>query len=287
MADPAVKGDCTAWDLPESWSSVHPEGPRPFVTREIARRPDGVLVEFTSRRLRKGTGPRPFGAAAAAGARAARRRTVWWAPRRLGWWIAALFLAGSACFALGSAPGLSSLAPTAVIGGVFFVGSLFFTTAAYLQFVESVSAGARRTRLIGWQPGRLDWWAASVQLIGTLWFNLNTWNALQQDLTVRQENLRVWTPDMIGSVCFLVASWLAVQEVCHTRWCVRHRDVGWSISLVNLLGSVFFMLAAVAAFVRPATGDMVAASIANGGTFLGALCFFRGARLLLVELADP
>ena len=27
------------------------------------------------------------------------------------------------------------------------------------------------------------------------------------------------------------------------------------------------------------------ASIANGGTFLGALCFFWGARLLLVELA--
>ena len=27
------------------------------------------------------------------------------------------------------------------------------------------------------------------------------------------------------------------------------------------------------------------ASIANGGTFLGALCFFWGARLLLTELA--
>ena len=272
--------------LPETWSSVHREGPRPFVTREIARRPDGVLVEFTSRRHRKGLDPRPLGAAPVSRSPATGRRTMWWAPRRLGWWIAVLFLAGSGCFALGSAPGLSSVAPSAVIGGVFFVGSLFFTAAAYLQFVESVSAGARRSRLVGWKPGRLDWWAVTVQLIGTLWFNLNTWDALQQGMTVQQQNLRVWTPDMIGSVCFLIASWLAVQEFCHARWCTRRRDVVWSISMVNLLGSVFFMLAALAAFVRPATGDLLAATLANGGTFLGALCFFRGARLLLVELAD-
>ena len=61
--------------------------------------------------------------------------------------------------------------------------------------------------------------------------------------------------------------------------------LGWSISLVNLLGSVFFMLAAVAALYRPVPASRP--SIANGGTFLGALCFFRGAALLLVELADP
>src|SRR5262245_2373256 len=44
-------------------------------------------------------------------------------------------------------------------------------------------------------------------------------------------------------------------------------------------------LAALAALVRPATGDLLSASIANGGTFLGALCFFWGARLLVAELA--
>jgi hypothetical protein len=61
--------------------------------------------------------------------------------------------------------------------------------------------------------------------------------------------------------------------------------VSWSVAAINLLGSVFFGLAALAAFVRPATGDLLSASIANGGTFLGALCFFWGARLLLVKLA--
>jgi hypothetical protein len=215
---------------------------------------------------------------------------VRWAPRLLGWWIAVLFMIGSACFAGAAAPGLSSVVPAAVLAVVFFIGSVFFTSAAYLQYFQSINAarpaGApHRRRPLAWQPARIDWWACGIQLVGTVWFNINTANAMRVGLTTRQQNLRIWTPDTIGSVCFLVASWLAVEEVCHTRWCVRRGDVSWSVAAINLLGSVFFMLAALAAFVRPATGDLLSASIANGGTFLGALCFFWGARLLLTEMA--
>jgi hypothetical protein len=216
---------------------------------------------------------------------------VRWAPRLLGWWIAVLFMIGSACFAGAAVPGLALVAPASVLGAVFFTGSLFFTSAAYLQYVQSINAagapgGRPGRRLLAWQPGRIDWWACAIQLAGTVWFNINTFDALRVGLTTRQQNLRIWTPDMIGSACFLVASWLALAEVCHGRWCVRRGDVSWSIAAINLLGSVFFGLAALAAFVRPATGDLLSASIANGGTFLGALCFFWGARLLLVELAS-
>ena len=314
----------TAWDVPGEWRSLRRGGPGPFITWETARRPDGVVVEFSSRRQRKGLGPRQVHPAAAgpaprgpvpaapvpagpvpareqatdsdpgrASASHPRRhaRGVRFAPRLLGWWVAILFMIGSACFAGAALPGLSSIAPDAVLAVVFFIGSLFFTSAAYLQFVQSINAGGSasappRRRLLAWQPGRIDWWASGVQLVGTLWFNINTANAMRVGLTTRQQNLRIWTPDMIGSVCFLVASWLAVEEVCHVRWCVRRGDVPWSISAINLLGSIFFMLAAIAAFVRPATGDLLGANLANGGTFLGAICFFWGARLLLVELAD-
>ena len=285
-----------AWEIPAEWESLRRGGPGPFVTWEIARRPDGSVVEFSSRRQRKGLGPRPVAAddghrpRARTPARRAWRRSVRWAPRRLGWWIAILFMIGSACFAGAAAPGLSSAAPASVLGAVFFAGSLFFTSAAYLQYVQSINAagpagGPPHRRLLAWQPGRIDWWACGIQLAGTVWFNINTFSALRVGLTTRQQNLRIWTPDMIGSACFLVASWLAQAEVCHGRWCVRRGDVSWSGAAINLLGSVFFGLAALAAFVRPATGDLLSASIANGGTFLGALCFFWGARLLLVELA--
>jgi hypothetical protein len=49
-----------------------------------------------------------------------------------------------------------------------------------------------------------------------------------------------------------------------------------------MVGSIAFMASALAAYVIPATGDLLDAALANGGTFVGALCFFWGARLLLV-----
>lgn len=55
---------------------------------------------------------------------------------------------------------------------------------------------------------------------------------------------------------------------------------------VNLAGSVFFMLAAIAALTLPSTDDLLDASLVNSGTLLGAACFFWGARLMLV-VSDP
>lgn len=177
-------------------------------------------------------------------------------------------MAGSLCFAVAAVPGLAAVLPSAVVGAVFVVGSLFFTSAAALLWAST-------------PPWGLDWWAAAIQQAGTLWFNVNTIAALNTSLTVQQEDLRVWTPDMIGSVCFLVASTLAL-------WVVRReRGVERAAAWWNVVGSVFFMAAAITAFIRPATDDAVAAGIANGGTLLGALCFLRGARLLLPESAAP
>jgi hypothetical protein len=68
------------------------------------------------------------------------------------------------------------------------------------------------------------------------------------------------------------------------RW--RWNEIPWRIVWLNMVGSIFFMLSAIAAFVRPATGEVVSARIDNSGTFLGAVCFLWGAWLLLVELAD-
>jgi threonine/homoserine/homoserine lactone efflux protein len=43
---------------------------------------------------------------------------------------------------------------------------------------------------------------------------------------------------------------------------------------------VLFMIAAVASFVLPSTGSVLALAPVNWGTALGALCFFIGAVLL-------
>lgn len=178
-------------------------------------------------------------------------------------------MVGSFCFALGSVPGYASLVPTSVVGVTFFVGSVFFTSAAFLQLVQSRDP--------------VDWWASAIQFAGTIWFNINTYDAMQTGLSTQQQNLRIWTPDFIGSICFLLSSYLAVWAVCNGPWCFARNDSDWWTSVVNLGGSVFFMLAALAAFVLPSTGDLLDASLANSGTFLGALCFFWAARLQITQ----
>ena len=66
------------------------------------------------------------------------RTRSWWAPAS--WWIAVLFIAGSACFLVAPIPAFLQLVGPAVDGAVFFVGSLLFTSAAALQWLETVNA---------------------------------------------------------------------------------------------------------------------------------------------------
>lgn len=212
----------------------------------------------------------------------------WRAPAAMqttGW----LFAAGSVCFFVPAIAALDSQA--AWIDVTFFAGSIFFTTAALLQLLAAASVPhARRSSAVRtilrpqrwWEP-HADWLAAAVQFAGTVFFNINTWNAMDAALTTQQENLRVWVPDAVGSVCFLVASVVALVIVQH-RWLAwEPRDPDWKIGVANLLGSIAFGIAAIAAFSRPATGSLVDDRLANTGTAAGALCFLLGALLLVRE----
>jgi len=224
-----------------------------------------------------------------------RRGHLRWVPHDIAWRTAVLFMIGSACFALGAFPPFTRWVPTAFVGIVFFVGSLFFTTAGYSQYLQSLNrellaarrawpdAPRQRLRLLGLQPHRVDWWACVVQSIGTLWFNINTFAAMHQGLTVHQQNVHIWAPDYIGSLCFLFASQLALWEVCGRPVCVCRGDTDWWIAIINMAGSIWFMISATAAFVLPATTSLLDATKANSGTFFGAVCFFWAARLLIKE----
>jgi len=184
----------------------------------------------------------------------------WWAPRNASWWIAVLFIAGSVCFAVGPFPGFVQLVGAAADAAVFFAGSLLFTAAAALQCVVT-----------GFKPRRIDWWAAVVQLVGTLFFNVSTFEALQDGLSTAQENRLIWAPDVFGCICFLVASGLA--------WAAARSWIAW----INLAGSAAFAIAGVASYFVPDTGDVLDLAAANLTTVIGALCFLAGAVGLLVE----
>ena len=248
-------------------------GPGPFVTHAVYEL-DGVEREWDSRAHRKRE---------RIGAGVARA----WHTRA--WWIAVLFMVGSACFAIGALPGYVSLVGVGADGVTFFVGSIFFTSAGTLQFLEVANTSqspdhrARPFRPASWEPRRIDWLATAVQLVGTIFFNISTFRAMLDGFGAGPDELLVWRPDALGSVCFLVASWLAFAEAGHGWLSWRPHDLGWVIAALNLGGSVFFGLSAVGAYVVPSTGEMLSAALANGGTFLGAIGFLIGAALLLPE----
>ena len=185
--------------------------------------------------------------------------------------IATLFAIGSTCFLVGPFPGYMQLVGSPADGVTFFVGSLFFTAAALLQFTC--------TRLTG--GGRIDWWAGGIQFIGTICFNLSTYAALQDSLDTDQVDRLVWRPDVYGSICFLVASYLAYISVADSRGWVRRDTNEWRIAAANMLGSIAFGISAIAGYVVPSTGDVLALGAANFTTSFGALCFLIGAIRLL------
>jgi len=284
----------------------HARGVGPFITWVAEAREDGQAQLHMSRRFRKG-----LAAVAVAEHDIDPLTTIdalehewsrFWAPKRSGWWIAVLFMAGSALFAIGGAQGTWPNSPAvqwinpSLVGWIFFAGSVFFTSAAYLQWLEAINndvtdsdqtAGTnpRRWRLIGWRPRNLGYLASVVQLAGTLLFNLNTGDALIAGLGWKGQDALIWTPDMVGSICFLVASQAALMEVSHHYWSWQPRSLSWWITAINMLGSLLFMISAVASLVEP--GPIVFAPwLANFGTVAGAVCFFIGAYLLIPELFE-
>ena len=236
------------------------------------------------------------GAPEAAGPAAFAEGSTWWAPNAVGWWIGVLFASGSLCFALGAAPRFVDAVGVAADGVTFFVGSLLFTAAACLLFLEAanasrvlpkVEAPERQRILLTSTRHRIDWWAAFVQLAGTVLFNISTFDAMREHLSASQANRLVWTPDALGSICFLVASGLAWAEVAHGWWSWRPRSLSWLITALNLAGSIAFGASAVASHVVPASDEPRNVTLMNLGTFVGALCFLVGAVLLLPERTRP
>jgi hypothetical protein len=165
-------------------------------------------------------------------------------------WIGLGFAIGSVCFWLASMASQWASVTRPGIGVTFFAGSIFFTAAAYLQTREEHDD------------------ASLIQFAGTIFFNVSTYEGMKRGFDTKQTDLRVWSPDVFGSICFLVSSWMAWRPD-------RNR-----INALNLLGSVAFGVSAIAAFVQPNENEPVSAAISNATTSLGAICFLAGAVIL-------
>jgi hypothetical protein len=279
----------------------------PFITRVIETLENGHMLISFSRRHRKQLPPHHI---TKEGRRVLRElpRSPWlrlWAPGRIAWWVAVLFVIGSACFAYG---GLAVIRPQSmppwmtagrVVNLVYFVGSVFFTVAAWLQLVEAVNGDVADLALeeveeegqlpsgwrwFAWNPHNAGYLSSLIQFLGAVLFNFNTGDAMLKGLSWVGEDVLVWTPDMLGSFCFIAASYLAVVEVSHAWWSFEPRQVSWWVVMINLVGSLAFQASAVYAFEPPTASDWE--WNANLWTFVGALCFFVASYLMIPEQFD-
>ena len=134
--------------MSDSSSTTHSHGPGPFITHRVQTRLQGDVLAAVSRLHRKGHPARVAARYAEIDRIPATQATAFrhlFFPRRLGWWIALLFAIGSTHFLVGALaanwPGVfpALLQDEEVLGTVFFLGSIFFTTAAWLQWLEALN----------------------------------------------------------------------------------------------------------------------------------------------------
>lgn len=193
--------------------------------------------------------------------------------RRVNALAATAFVIGGSLFAVGAVLAQTDVGSPRLAAAVYLLGGVFFSTG-----------GGASVRLSRGRPP-LEQLSALVLFAGTLVFAINLLDSLLGDLTPAQFDRLVWSPDMVGCALFLVSGHFAMVALSGS-WlpCWRPHDPGWRIVALNQLGSILFMVSAVATFVR-AEGDMIAVGIANWGTLTGALCFaFAG---LLQEFERP
>jgi hypothetical protein len=212
-------------------------------------------------------------------------------PRRLNAFVATLFMIGAAGFAVGSVPAFASAVGPTADAVTFFVSSIFFTTASFWQLVQSQSPATvatgtsrddrrQRVRFLAWLPHDRGWLAAATQFPGTLFFNATTFRGIFTAASSSQYDQVVWRPDFFGSILFLASSAFAILAVGRfLSW--RPRDDGWRIAWLNMIGSIAFMASAIGAYVIPRTDTAVDLTLADRGTFVGAVCFFIGAALAI------
>ena len=190
--------------------------------------------------------------------------------------MALFFALGSGCFFIGPFPGYAQLVGASADAITFFVGSILFTTGGGLQtwiaFPERHSGAA----------GKAAYRAAAIQSVGTLFFNVTTYQALHTSLSNANYNRLVWRPDALGSICFLISGAIAYRASARHGWLPARGHPGWWEPAVNLLGCIFFGISAIAGYLVPSTGNLLSLAWVNWNTGLGAACFLSCALATLL-----
>lgn len=290
---------------PTDWERVESGGAEPFEdSRAVYRLPDGSDYVWEARRHRKGRGPqKATGQAAKAAERApeAGSENPWlrlYAPHRLAWWVAVNFIVGSALFTLGASGALFSeffAGEGSLAANVsYFTGALLFTVGIYLQLLEGLNSGdyiglkrpynPRGFTWFAWRPRRLEFIAPFILLVGSLLFNVETSLALGSTFGWFSLPTLIGLVSFTGAVGFVVSTYLQLVEVCHSYLGFRPREISWWVAVLNLVGSVGFLVGATFGFDVPGLSSPQESLVTQIGFLTGSALFLAGSYLLLPEM---
>ena len=195
---------------------------------------------------------------------------------------AVAFTIGGTLFALGAAVAQVGSGDASTSASIYLIGGVFFSIGGYTSLLLAINAPGADGDIPDWrwwryEPMRIDWLSAFVLFAGTLVFAISLGDSFIQGLSQQQDNRLIWAPDLVGCILFLISGHLALVAISPgwERWRPR-RQLSWQIVAINQVGSILFLLSALAAYTRPATDSLVNVDVANWGTLTGALCFAIG-----------
>ena len=95
-------------------------------------------------------------------------------------------------------------------------------------------------------------------------------------------------PNILGSVLFVISAIFGLLEVGHGRlFVIQPHHLGWWVAVVNALGCLWFMQAAIAAIpVDLSIAAVLDPQVAIRATLLGALAFTAVGVLSLAECSE-
>ena len=201
--------------------------------------------------------------------------------------------------------------PEQKIDLINFMGSVCFTLGSYAALLEAINldldvtldrdsevaventekirhsqARLKTIKWFDWQPHRIEVQSTWIQLVGASLFNINCFFAMVSGLAWQTIDLIVWLPSTLASVCFCWASYLAVMEVCHSCWDWKPQELDWWVVVLNLLGSVGFLMGSLFGFWGQGWVQCCQEWGTNFSFLAGSVFFLGGSYLMVPEMLD-
>jgi hypothetical protein len=130
------------------------------------------------------------------------------------------------------------------------------------------------------------WWLNVIQLLGALIFFV----ACAVGVILLFDNSLslytwFWLPQMVGAVCFIISSLMAMIEVQEKIYLPALKNIGWYSALFNAVGAVgFFLCAYLGAYYQ---SEFIIYWGSDLSTFIGSSAFLISSYLMLIEVMNP